>query len=139
MLWKFPHPGLAKTMGIPTDSNRKPTKGSRPLRGLLILSFQDHSVLETISVFRIILGLENADGRAFTPLTERILVVTRAVETPTAPDISHPFAAPATFENIETPKSIAVPNNSCEGLDCRLAKFNNKSIGAYSYLSYSLL
>jgi len=37
-------------------------KGSRPLRGLLIFTFQDHLVLETVPGFRIILGLENAEG-----------------------------------------------------------------------------
>ena len=54
------HAGLAKTTGIPTDSNLKTKKGSRPLRGLHILTFQDHSVLETNIDFRSILGLEKA-------------------------------------------------------------------------------
>jgi hypothetical protein len=54
------HAGLATTIPIPLPSNPKPKKGSRPLRGLRILSFQDHPVLETGTGFRIILGLENA-------------------------------------------------------------------------------
>jgi hypothetical protein len=40
--------------------NPKTKKGNRPLRGLFILTFQDHSVLEMELAFRIILGLENA-------------------------------------------------------------------------------
>jgi len=40
--------------------NPKTKKGSRPLRGLLMFTFQDHLVLETELGFRIILGLENA-------------------------------------------------------------------------------
>ena len=58
------HPELAKTMGIPPDSNLKTKKGSRPLRGLLILGFQDHSALETNIDFRIILVLENASQQS---------------------------------------------------------------------------
>src|SRR6185503_5012522 len=45
-------------------SNRKTKKGSRPPSGRLILTFQDHAVLETGFGFRIILGLENAPGGA---------------------------------------------------------------------------
>ena len=44
-------------------SNPKTKKGSRPLRGLLLLTFQDHAVLETEPDFRIILGSENAPAR----------------------------------------------------------------------------
>ena len=42
------------------SSRPKTKKGSRPLRGLRILNFQDHAVLETGPDFRIILRLENA-------------------------------------------------------------------------------
>jgi hypothetical protein len=43
------------------SKTQQPKKGSRPLRGLLIFTFQDHLVLETAPAFRIILGLENAE------------------------------------------------------------------------------
>jgi hypothetical protein len=42
------------------SENPKTKKGSRRLSGLLTLTFQDHSVLETDADFRIILRLENA-------------------------------------------------------------------------------
>jgi len=49
------------TTAIPSLKTTKPTKGSRPLRGLPIPTlFQDHLVLESLPAFRIILGLENA-------------------------------------------------------------------------------
>jgi hypothetical protein len=54
------HAGLATTIIVCAFKQPKHNKGSRPLRGLLILTFQDHSVLETEPGFRIILGLENA-------------------------------------------------------------------------------
>src|SRR5712692_2320941 len=54
------HAGLATTTSIPLFSNPKTKKGSRPRRGLLFITLQDHSVLETEPVFRIILRLEYA-------------------------------------------------------------------------------
>ncbi len=51
---------LATTMSVSLLSSPKPKKGSRPRRGLLFITFQDHLVLETESDFRIIIGLENA-------------------------------------------------------------------------------
>src|SRR4029077_16571278 len=53
------HAGLATTTTISQLSEQKPKRGDRPLRGLLI-TFQDHLVLETETDFRIILRLENA-------------------------------------------------------------------------------
>jgi hypothetical protein len=54
------HTWLATTTSVSLFSNPKLKKGSRPRRGLLFITFQDHLVLETESGFRIILGLENA-------------------------------------------------------------------------------
>ena len=45
---------------LPQNQKPKQQKGNRPLRGLFILTLQDHLVLETLPGFRIILGLENA-------------------------------------------------------------------------------
>jgi hypothetical protein len=55
------HAGLATTTTVCLYSEPKTKKGDRPLRGLL-LTFQDHLVLETEPDFRIILRLENAQG-----------------------------------------------------------------------------
>ncbi|MGH9447108.1 MAG: hypothetical protein ACRD3O_15440 [Terriglobia bacterium] len=52
------HAGLATTTLV---SSLKTKKGNRLHNRLPIPGFQDHSVLETDLVFRIILGLENAD------------------------------------------------------------------------------
>src|ERR1035437_3293026 len=53
------HAGLATTTTVCLYLEPNTKKGDRPLRGLL-LTFQDHLVLETEPDFRIILRLENA-------------------------------------------------------------------------------
>lgn len=65
----FPPP-LAMTTVMPHDKP-KTQKGCRPLRGLRMLSFQDHLALETECCFRIILGLENAPTGARVSLGHR--------------------------------------------------------------------
>jgi hypothetical protein len=55
------HAGHATTTTVCLYLEPKTKKGTRPLRGLLV-TFQDHLVLETEPDFRIILRLENASG-----------------------------------------------------------------------------
>jgi hypothetical protein len=57
------HAGLATTTTGSLSLEPKNKKGDRPLCGLLI-TFQDHLVLETETDFRIILRLENASSPA---------------------------------------------------------------------------
>jgi hypothetical protein len=64
------HAWLATITPVRSFKKQTTKKGSRPLRGLVILNFQDHLVLETQPAFRIILGLENAQAI----LTEGIVV-----------------------------------------------------------------
>jgi len=54
------HTWLATMTTVRSFKKQTTKKGSRPLRGLVILNFQDHLVLETETAFRIILRLENA-------------------------------------------------------------------------------
>jgi hypothetical protein len=58
------HAWLATITPVRSFKKQTTKKGSRPLRGLVILNFQDHLALETQPAFRIILGLENANVAA---------------------------------------------------------------------------
>jgi hypothetical protein len=61
------HAWLATITPVRSFKKQTTKKGSRPLRGLVILNFQDHLALETQPAFRIILGLENAPERSRLP------------------------------------------------------------------------